>query len=172
VVSVALPARLLAERFRAAYHEAGHAVQCVLEDGDVRAVHLVVRDPGAGACETVCSSSPTVSLAGPAAEQVYLERCGEPLGECDPMWGADWENAAQNLVAIGRDPSDLAGILTRLRTELCRHWRAVEALAEALLKRGFLSGHEVRAIVTEHLDADTRRKLHDPLEDGWRGGYL
>jgi hypothetical protein len=84
-VSVRLPAKLLAQQRWAAYHEAGHAVRCVLEDGDVRAVHLVVRDPGAGACETVWSSSPTVSLAGPAAEQLYLERCGAPVPEWNPM---------------------------------------------------------------------------------------
>jgi hypothetical protein len=167
---VSEPAKLLAEQLRAAYHEAGHAVQCVLQDGDVRVVHLDVRDPGAGACETVWSSSPAVSLAGPAAEQVYHERCGKPVPDWDPMWGADWENAARYLVTIGRDPSDRAGILTRLRTELRRHWQAVEALAEALLENGFLSGHAVRAIVMAYLDPATRRKLHDPLEDGWRGG--
>jgi hypothetical protein len=111
-----------------------------------------------------------VSLAGPAAEQLYLERCGAPVPEWNPMWGADWENAAQNLVAIGRDPSEHTGILTRLCTELRRHWPAIEALAQALLEKGFVSDHEVRAIVTEHLDEATRRKLHDPLEDGWRGG--
>jgi hypothetical protein len=170
VVSVGLPAKLLAQQRRAAYHEAGHAVQCVLEDGDVRAVRLDVREPGAGACETVWSSSPTVSLAGPAAEQVYLERRGELVPAWDSMWGADWENAARNLVAIGRDPSDRAGILTRLCTELRRHWQAVEALAEALLEKGSLSDHEIKVIVTGHLDAATRRKLHDPFEDGWRGG--
>jgi hypothetical protein len=145
-------------------------VQCVLEEGDVRAVHLDFRDPGAGACETVWSSSPTVSLAGPAAEQVYLERCGAPVPEWDSMWGADWENAARHLVAIGRDPSDRAGILTRLGTELRRHWQAIEALAEALLKKGFLSDREVRAIVLQHLDPTTRRKLADPFEDGWWRG--
>jgi hypothetical protein len=142
----------------------------VLEDGDVRAVALDVWATGAGVCETVWSSSPTVSLAGPAAEQVYLERCGEPIPEWDSMWGADWENAARNLVAIGRDPSDGAGILTSLCTELRRHWAAVEALAEALLERGFLPGHEVRPIITQHLNEAARRKLHDPFEDGWRGG--
>jgi hypothetical protein len=159
VVSVGLPAKLLAEQCRAAYHEAGHAVQCVLEDGDVRAVHLDVRDPGAGACETVWSSSPTVSLAGPAAEQLYYEQRGEPVPEWETMWGADWENAARNLLAIGRDPSDRAGILTRLRTELRRQ----------LLKQGLVSDHEVKAIVTEHLDEATQKKLQDPFEDGWRG---
>jgi hypothetical protein len=167
---VSAPAKLLAQQLRAAYHEAGHAVQCVLEDGDVRAVHLDVRNPGAGVCETVWSSSPTVSLAGPAAEQVYLERRGEPVPEWDPNWSEDWENAARNLVTVGRDPSDRTGILTALREELRRHWQAIEALAKALLEQGFLSDREVKAIVTEHLDAATRRKLHDPFEDVWRGG--
>ncbi len=167
-MSVGLPAKLLQQQRAAAYHEAGHAVECVLEDGDVRGVRLDVRDPGAGACETVWSSSPTVSLAGPVAEQVYLERCGAPVPEWDSMWGADWENAARNLTALGRDPSDRAGILTTLRTELRRHWAAIQALAEALLKQGFLSDHEVRAIVSEHLDEATQKKLHDPFEDGWR----
>jgi hypothetical protein len=169
MVSVGLPAKLLQQQRRAAYHEAGHAVQCVLEDGDVRAVRLDVRDPGAGVCETVWSHSPTVSLAGLAAEELYLERCGAPVPEWDPMWGADWENAARNLVAIGRDPSDRAGILTRLGTELRRHWRAVEALAKALLEQGFVPDREVRAIVPERLDEVTRRRLHDPFGDGWRG---
>jgi hypothetical protein len=86
------------------------------------------------------------------------------------MWDADWENAAQNLVAIGRDPSDRTGILTRLCTELRRHWQAVSALADALLEQGFVPDQEVRAIVLEHLDAATQRRLHDPLEDGWRRG--
>jgi hypothetical protein len=167
---VSAPAKLLAQQRRAAYHEAGHVVQCILEDGDVRAVQLDVRDPGAGACETVWSSSPAVSLAGPAAEQVYLERCGTPVPEWDPMWGADWENAARNLVAIGRDPSDRAGILTRLCTELRRHWQAIEALADVLLEKGFLPDLEVRVIVSEHLDTATQKKLHDPFQDGWRGG--
>jgi hypothetical protein len=166
MVKRGLPAKLLQQQRAAAYHEAGHAVQCVLEDGDVRAVRLDFRDPGAGACATVWSSSPAVSLAGPAAEQLYLERCGEPVPEWDPMWGADWEHAARNLVAIGRDPSDRAGMLTTLCTELRGHWAAIEALAEALLEQGFLSDHEVRAIVLEHLDASTRRKLHDPLGTG------
>ncbi len=169
-MSVGLPAKLLAQQRRAAYHEAGHAVQCVLEEGDVRAVRLDVRAPGAGTCETVWSSSPTVSLAGPAAEQIYLERCGEPVPDWDAMWGADWEHAAQHLAALGRDPSDRTGMLTTLRTELRRHWQAIEALAGTLLEQGFVSDHEARAIVTEHLDAATRRKLHDPLGDGWRGG--
>jgi hypothetical protein len=111
-----------------------------------------------------------VSLAGPAAEQVYLERCGELVPEWDSTWGADWENAARNLVTIGRDPSDRAGILTRLGTELRQHWAVVEALAAVLFETGFLSGHEVRAIVTECVDAATRRKLRDPFENGWRRG--
>ncbi len=71
-------------------------------------------------------------------------------------------------MAIGRDPSDRAGILTRLCTGLLRHWAAVEALAEVLLERGFLSHCEVGAIIRERLDEVTRRRLHDPFEDGWR----
>ncbi len=176
-----------------AYHESGHAVQMLVEGGDVDYISLRPRSartrlsvpwPGVarpvvlvdahGSGGTVsmpyAQTSPTVSLAGLAAEIEFLAREYGESAAWDEAWAFDWAKAGDLLERQGRDADECPSLVATVRGGLRRHWAAVGGLAAALLDKGFLSGHEVRAIVTEHLDEATRRKLHDPFEDGWRGG--
>jgi hypothetical protein len=148
------------DRRNRAYHEAGHAVVAHVCGLEIRHVRL----DGESECPlrrrlsevdvTICELTRRASLY--EAGGIASARAGFH----DPGAGADAVQS-ENLGEIARNRGLFDGELgdwvrqarDDARAILERHWSVVEAVAEALLERGFLSGPEAHALMQEGLGA-------------------
>ena len=172
------PARSGPTREVAALHEAAHAVTAVRAEAPIRQVWISLDGQGRpfGECEAVFQYGPAASddLLTVCAARLVAGWVAECLAgyRDDPCEGGELSRTA--LVAAIVDPnshvvsdiSDLARIVETSRTgtghfdrlfvqgwgtarvTLQKDWAAVEAVQEALLARGKLTGEEVVALVT------------------------
>jgi ATP-dependent Zn protease len=123
-----------------AFHEAGHAVVALALGSKVRVVEIGPR-PHAHCAHRTEANKAIVALAGDLAER---RAC--PLSP----WGADVDfrvafDAAEHL-APSAPHQALEAFRDQARALLDRHWRAVEAVAAALLDAGKLTGDEIDAL--------------------------
>ena len=142
-------------RRRAAYHEAGHAVLCVVGAYDIE--HVTITE-GSGLCKDIGrpdwhrAEYTWMLLAGVVAEARFL-RCG--IFSMNPYtWSNDWESAREMIAGrIGmedqeswNDPEMDAGVddaFANAKRLVAEHWPLIERVAGALLERGRLDGDEV-----------------------------
>jgi hypothetical protein len=136
-----------------AFHEAGHVVIAVLEGVSVDSVYLTnercisgwrIRGGGCSAYND-----------GPALTQVRVYVAGAEavrmagLGEAIP---ANWNGHDENKAGRVADGYMVSRQRENVRALLTRQWPAVDAVARALLERGYLSGDEAEHIVLSKLD--------------------
>jgi hypothetical protein len=127
----------------AAFHEAAHAVVALALGGRVRIVEIGSR-PHAICLHRTAADKAITALAGDLAEQ---RSC--PWSP----WNAnvDFEvacDAAEHL-APAASLEALKGFLDKAKALLEAHWPEVEAIANALLERGKLTGEEIDALFCE-----------------------
>ena len=140
-------------------HEAGHGVANVLSGNGIKSMRLCWRSTPGGSFEGVtwtftgggCSrrrgtETPGTLMAGLAAEQ---------LAGCESDDWSDGDRVKARRISKRWNREDLSAATALLR----RHWPAVRALADALLKRQRLDGQEAERIIMGALDANTRARL-------------
>jgi ATP-dependent Zn protease len=132
---------------RSAYHEAGHAVAgralglpcgratIVPKQGE-HAGYAIVGSRGAPVQHRI-----VVGMAGAAAEAEYFG-----AAVCD---GVDGERIDRLIVQTGLSEGTLDRLRQQTHALLSRHWNSVERVAEALLVRRRLAGHEIDALIEE-----------------------
>jgi hypothetical protein len=157
------------------YHEAGHAVRAWWLQRDLDGVSIDHSRPGEGRCYGVqcCShalllaGAPvnanqleddiSIDLAGPLAEARYrrvrIQGLFDPTGMQDVALA--WETAKLWTQATG-STAESADVLLWLMQQATQRflqrskaWRAVEALATALLEHASLEGEEAAQIIAE-----------------------
>lgn len=155
---------------RTAWHEAGHAAISLLAGHGIRAVGLNWRRDSAGRFHLASGASgasgfmlprrthrlPSITLAGPVAERMSGNR--RSLHD-EPAWEGDLRKYARLAGKRGSGSTGLQGDVRVVEAELRRSWRAVSALAAALLERGELDGDEAEQIVSQHLSRPLRDRL-------------
>lgn len=156
-----------------AHHEAGHAVAATLLQAGVRSAWLYERDGSAGGVTETIEyrggarahwRAVRISVAGSVAEKIYSY--GGPTihgvewfnAEFEPTYWpasgmADWNNAIDRAEKIDADKRNARVLVARAVIDTLfylqqpRAWKAIEQLAEMLLKFGKISGDSVFAIV-------------------------
>lgn len=155
---------------RNAYHEAGHAVMCVVYRIPLRKVTVKPRGETGGVVNmwrrTWQRDDMTLRIiircAGLAAESVHYGESPETMSVGGPVM--DWFEArdlVEELLTLGRqievDEGDVMNFLDLMNNQalmmLKRFWPAVEALAVALQNRQTLTGKEATAIIHGALEA-------------------
>jgi hypothetical protein len=159
----------------AAYHEGGHAVRAWWLRRPLNGVSINLTRPGEGFCgvesrsrvllamgvpvsSTVVADDVSISLAGPLAEARYrgfrLRGLLDPSGSDDAReaWEtvACWQQAKDEAIIAAEQTNCLFYLLqheTRRFLSRPKAWRAVEALARALLEHGTLAGEEAMRII-------------------------
>jgi len=152
------------EREATAYHEAGHAVACVVLRLPVVSVDIVPQEDRLGYCrfdrpdpdgaptwqrDHFLRDHLTIILAGPAAEirRFPGHRWCIFLGDSDDIACARTEHQAlheTNPQMAGEDWDDWFRVAQGLVKD---EWQAITAVATALLERGELTGEEVKQII-------------------------
>lgn len=157
----------LADLLATAYHEAGHAVAAVLTRRALASVDIEPTAARSGFCRFTevpwprrpskrrCEDAILRSLAGPAAEELWLGLEPSPYGMSLRMAGPGFiDNVESSIIEGSHREHDLdRGALWRRAVEMVRtNWSAVEALADALLSAGQpISGKEARHVIAEAL---------------------
>jgi hypothetical protein len=172
---------------RTAYHEAGHAVAFFLTGRRIARIRLG-EAKGAGQCDPIpigknlydlldgdrgmVENHVVVLLAGAVAEVLFVYGLEEGALEGVEYEGEDTQEARVVLSLLYREPSeftegtDLAcGHYWWRAVDLLRepsHWRAIQALARALLKHASIEGEDAHRIIDNAL---RRRTSHKAVED-------
>jgi hypothetical protein len=126
-----------------AHHEAGHAVAASVLGTPIKRASLdevwtLVRV----GCPRAQRNQAIIALAGAEAETKY---CGHSLDRQAELWGVAW---ATDLAAVGDlERAAIAPALCQARQLVDQHWRAIEAVAQALLERGELTGADIHALI-------------------------
>jgi len=157
----------------AAYHEAGHAVMAVLTRTPLRDTTIVASRLGAssGATRLVARGSVSKKFAakvklGPREHRQVLRRaCFYIAGEiaarrfARSSWRtlhsrSDLANISRLLDSLGLSEARLTALAKAIVAEadslIQANWSRVEAVASELLKRGRLTGAQVRRIVASN----------------------
>ena len=154
---------------RTAYHEAGHAVIARHYGHDIfeltidpQVAHTYGRMTHQGHSESLPDSSTpaaiaeilipmimkkiSICLAGAAAEYIYK---GEPKKFKNTLSGSDIGDAKELLNKFKMEPSVIImrGFFHDVVSLLKSKWAAVEALADALIQKGTISGEEAIKII-------------------------
>ena len=126
-----------------AFHEAGHAVVALALGGKIKSVEIGSEPLTHCLHRRGTTHAAVVALAGGLAE-----RRAEPWGL---SWGDRIDRQCAREVAERLAPADPLGqlqiFLDQAEALLDRHWREVEAVAAALLRRGKLTGQEIDDLV-------------------------
>ena len=127
-----------------AHHEAGHAVAASVLGASIKRAALdeVWTLVGVG-CPRARRNAAIIALAGAEAETKY---CGYSLDRQAELWGVAW---ATDLAIAMRDldRAAIAPAIRQARQLVDEHWRAIEAVAQALLERGELTGVDIHALI-------------------------
>ena len=137
------------------FHEAGHAVADVLLGVGVLDVRLDTGFVG-GSCTPERADSRVqgiTSAAGRAAEQL----AGFDVNPLSQNYAGDYRDAegARNYYGVAGE----ATVLRNAKALLTRHWPAVKAVADAVMREGELSGQECGELIHANLDLGTRQRL-------------
>ena len=137
-----------------AFHEAGHAVVCLVCHGRVEYATILATphdatsfNAGHSEMATGRMFVPWVSLAGPAAERRYLESIGAPLDEVRRHGETDYVEARKCLPAPADDEA-LQQAEAEAAQYVLEHWSSIERLAHALLETRVLTGEQIDALLS------------------------
>ena len=99
-----------------------------------------------------------LGLAGDIANAIYT---GEDGPEPVLAWDSEpLRKARQELTRYVDDPDDYLRTEARLTWEqLRRHWKAVDALADALLKHESLNGNQLRKLLRDRLEREKKPRV-------------
>lgn len=144
----------LATLHQLAYHEAGHAATAVLAGGTCGEV-MLQRDPTGrlrGLCRSTDNGLATAAkigivLAGPVAESLHTGVFRPPLGADREMLISLAEERSGGILGDAEAYRRAMDLWSDVQAQLVRHWRAVDALAHALLETGRLNQARIEAIV-------------------------
>ncbi|MFG0253250.1 MAG: hypothetical protein ACF8NJ_10290 [Phycisphaerales bacterium JB038] len=131
-----------------AYHEAGHAVVCVLLGVPFESVSLDSKSSAEYGRAIVLQRNPVVSMAGPVAEALAMER---PSTDALRMHSGrqDRQDVLDTLPADTADPEvALARFVSEAERLLRANWPQLKAVAYALGERRTLTAAEVRALTS------------------------
>jgi ATP-dependent Zn protease len=153
----------------AAYHEAGHAVMAVLTRTPLHDTTIVASRLGASSGATRLQRSHVngrlaakAKPASPGHRQILRRACFDIAGEiaerrfAPSSWRtlhsrSDLTNVSRLLDTLGLSEKRLnalvKAIVIKADSLIAANWSRVEAVASELLKRGTLTGAQVRAIV-------------------------
>lgn len=148
---------------RVAYHEAGHAVMAELCGQRVVRVDILGDGDHTGWCHSLRLLPALDEVVGPELPTASLERrilclCAGPVAESIVAGTRVWNEVSDDLDAAVRLVLQLVGECDRVmpyletvreHTEevLKAHWATVERVAGELMRRGSLSGDEVRRLI-------------------------
>jgi hypothetical protein len=167
------------QELAAAYHESGHAVATVMAFRTApwlprSAPRLPVRyveinDDGCGNCfssniykrsciepryQPLMEAQVVIELAGGTAEMIHRGEAQMALATRRAM-DVDLAKAIALLdgdrAKLTGDRAPLSPFIDRTRVLLLEHWRAVDALAQALVEHRRIEGAEVEAIIAKRL---------------------
>jgi ATP-dependent Zn protease len=147
---------------RTAYHEAGHAVMAMAKGCALRRISIRPRGDLLGSTmagtrrvgPVADQKNIAVALAGHIGEQMAVGKLAAAAleGSLDDMTAAYKLMRRRGFKTHAAQEQEYWRVGLAVHDELRARWRAVRALARALLEREHLSGKEARRIIREALE--------------------
>lgn len=163
----------------AAYHEAGHAVMAWIQEVRLKRASIVADQDSAGHClherllkiregellltargKDCAEKHILICMAGGAAQSLF-----NPQSARREHVLSDWNSALDVAVAINNGDGKGTGLYLKWLLHRAKgliafpqNWQLVEAVAQELLHKKKLTGHEVEAVIRKSYDDQLFRK--------------